>query len=116
VIEELANMLEQDSLPPDMLEKLGTDRDALTEFIDRYRRERERMAEQEPLDVRGTPQSKGRVADSTGPAAEDVTAGDGLPATTDKDTLRSRFEGASDRLSPRYRDVVDRYYQQLSRE
>ena len=55
-------------------------------------------------------------ADTLGAAAEEMVAKDALPTKQRKDTLRSRFEGAGERLSPRYRDLVDRYYKVLSEE
>jgi hypothetical protein len=116
-IEELARMLEEDDLPRGLLKDLGTDRPELARFIERYRRARRRV-EREEAEKAGPeprPEAEGRVLAPAGPAAEGVRARDAAPPG-EKDEVRSRFEGAEERLSPRYRDVVNRYYEALSGE
>jgi hypothetical protein len=113
-IEELARMLERDEMPAELLDDLGTDRESLREFIERYRRARrgerpERQAAEESLEPGGRVIGVRR-------AAAGVEAGDARPEEVNRDALRSRFEGSRERLSPRYREVVDRYYKALSEE
>ncbi len=114
-IEELARMMEQDDLPRGLLKDLGTDRGELARFIDRYRRARQHAERAERAEPEPRPDAEGRVLAPAGPAAEGVRARDAAPPG-EKDELRSRFEGAGERLSPRYRDVVNRYYEALSGE
>jgi len=115
-MEELARLLDEDRVPPRLLAELGMDREALRRFVDRYE---ERRAERESPTTGPqvpAPAQEGRVIDASGPAAPDMAVRDALPGEPERDSLRSRFEGASDRLSLRYREVVDRYYEALSEE
>lgn len=116
---ELGRMIQENRLPPDLLQDLGTNREKLQDFVDRYRRERPAAPPNagQPEAAEGTGQgaAEGRV-EATKAAQEGVSARDALPTASDKDTLRNRFEGADERLSSRYREVVDRYYKVLSEE
>lgn len=111
-------MLEDDSVPPRFLDELETDREELRRFVRQYREERraaEREAARQP-DASDAADEPGRVLGIQGPADEGMAAKDASPTESPKDALRSRFEGAADRLSPRYRAVVERYYKVLSEE
>jgi len=118
-VEELGRMLDEDRLPPGLLKDLGTDRQRLRQFVDRYRRDR-----QEGQNAEGTPgqeqpeaaEKPGHVMETGKEAGKGVAAKDALPTKLQKDTLRSRFEGADQRLSARYREAVNRYYKVLSEE
>ncbi|MHC4592427.1 MAG: hypothetical protein ACYS8L_07005, partial [Planctomycetota bacterium] len=79
------------------------------------RRAAERESAQRP-EAPGADDEPGRVLEIGGPADEGMAAKDASPTKSPKDALRSRFEGAADRLSPRYRAVVERYYKVLSEE
>jgi hypothetical protein len=118
-VDEVGRMIEENRLPPDLLQDLGTNREKLQDFVDRYRREREAASpnagQPEAAEETGQGAAEGRV-EATKAAQEGVSARDALPTASDKDTLRNRFEGADERLSSRYREVVDRYYKVLSEE
>ena len=115
---EVERRLLDETLPDTMLDDLGMNRQQLDEFIRRYRRQ---LGEGEPVDEEpGADTEKPPVAGSvleTGPErAEDVTIESGAPAGTQKDSLRSRFEDESGKISPRYREAVNAYYKKLSEE
>jgi len=112
-------MLEEDRLPPGLLKELGTDRQALREFVRQYRQESNPVEPSTGPEKPGEPgagQEGGQVMAARTAAAEGMAARDALPTKPEKDALRSRFEGSADRLSPRYKEVVDRYYKVLSEE
>lgn len=119
VVEEVAQLLDGDRLPQHLLDDLGTNRQKLRAFVERYREQRAQQRSREAAPEPGQAEfseAVGRVIQAIGPAAGGMGAKDALPARSRKDALRSRFEGAGDRLSPRYRDVVDRYYKAVSEE
>jgi DNA-directed RNA polymerase specialized sigma24 family protein len=115
-VEELARMIEEDRLPAEMLRDLGTNREALRDFVERYRQANRSQPEGAVPEGAEIVRDGGRVMQGAQAAAPDVAARDALSAESARDALRSRFEGASERLSPRYREVVDRYYRMLSEE
>jgi DNA-directed RNA polymerase specialized sigma24 family protein len=112
-------MLDEDRLPPGLLKDLGTDRESLRQFVDRFRRDRQAGQNPEAApkpEERAAAEKPGHVMGAGNEAAQDVAAKDALPTKLEKDSLRSRFEGSDERLSARYREVVNRYYKVLSEE
>jgi hypothetical protein len=117
--QDLQRKLDEDSLPPRFLEDLGTNRQKLRDLIERYKSYRKEAPPDaatagEPGATEVT-DSGGRVMRGAG-AAPGVQLADALPQQPDKDSLRSRFEAAADRLSPRYREAVNSYYKALSEQ
>ncbi len=115
-MEELARLLDEDRVPPRVLAELGMDRQELRRFVDRYEEKRAERESPSTGPQVPPPAQEGRVIEASGPAAQDMAVRDALPGEPERDSLRSRFEGASDRLSLRYREVVNRYYEALSEE
>jgi len=118
-VDELGHMLDEDRLPPGLLKDLGTDRESLRQFVDRFRRDRQAGQNPEAApkpEERAAAEKPGHVMGAGNEAAQDVAAKDALPTKLEKDSLRSRFEGSDERLSARYREVVNRYYKVLSEE
>jgi hypothetical protein len=117
LLEEIEGMMEDDRIPPDLLEELGLSRDELRELIEGLRRAQE-DAEEEDVGEEPEPGETDEEAGvlSGGKAGGGMRLVDGLPADVTPDDLRSRFEGARERLSDRYRDIVDQYYKALSEE
>jgi len=115
-MEELARLLDEDRVPPRVLAELGMDRQELRRFVDRYEETRAERESPSTGPQVPPPAQEGRVIEASGPAAQDMAVRDALPGEPERDSLRSRFEGASDRLSLRYREVVNRYYEALSEE
>jgi hypothetical protein len=112
-VDELAEMLARDEVPPDLMGTLNVGREGLRRFVEQYH---ELQSEAEGAAAAEQPEPDGRILETGGPAGGGVSAADALPAAARKDALRSRFEGADDRLSSRYRDVVKQYYKTLSEE
>jgi hypothetical protein len=111
-------MVEQDNVPPRLLEELGLNREQLEDILERYRRGR--GLTRDWLDPRGTPEPFTLEPDEgalLGPdtAREGVRAADALPAEPVRDSLRTRFDSA-DELSLRYRDAVNEYYRAISEQ
>ena len=117
LLEEIEGMMEDDRIPPDLLEELGLSRDELRELIEGLRRAQE-DGEEEGVGEEPEPGETDEEAGvlSGGKAGGGMRLADGLPADVTPDDLRSRFEGARERLSERYRDIVDQYYKALSEE
>ncbi|MGD2175567.1 MAG: hypothetical protein PVJ27_09200 [Candidatus Brocadiaceae bacterium] len=115
-VAELERMLEADELPDELLEDLGTNRRELREFIEEYRRRRPpTTGEPAPVEAPVEPLEPGQVM-RTGRAESGFALADEPPGRPKPDELRSRFEGVMDRLSPRYREIVNQYYRTLSEE
>jgi hypothetical protein len=116
-VADLEQMLEADELPGEFLADLGTNRQELRKLIEDYKSRVAASDEpsEESSDAR-PPEEAGRVLPGAQRAAADVRAAAEQTGRPSPDQLRSRFEGASERLSPYYRELVDRYYQALSRE
>jgi hypothetical protein len=117
VLQEVQRTLEKGDLPEEMLKDLGMNRKQLEEFLRGYleKPDEGEQAGGEPVEVEGR-QAKGDVLAARGAKASDVAVGDAGPAEVKKDEMRSRFEDASNRISPRYRDAVAAYYKKLTRE
>jgi len=114
-VEGLSRMLEADRVPERVFRDLGLNRERLREFIEEYRRRRRDMAEP------GADEEPGELSDDAGRLLRGVSAeGDvqveDTRASPTRDTLHSRFEGAAESLSSRYRDLVNQYYKVLSEE
>jgi len=106
---EVRTRLKDGSLPEQMLKDLGMNRERLQEAIDSYLLEEAAGREQggEPA-----AQEPGRVL-GPGAAGEDVRLG-ATEREDEKDELKSHFDDASMRVSPRYREAVRAYYKKLS--
>jgi len=117
VLQEVQRTLQKGDLPEEMLKDLGMNRKQLEEFLRGYleKPEEGEQAGGEPVEVEGK-QAKGDVLAARGAKASDVAVGDAGPAEVKKDEMRSRFEDASNRISPRYRDAVAAYYKKLTRQ
>jgi DNA-directed RNA polymerase specialized sigma24 family protein len=115
-VEELGRLLDEDRVPPRVFDELGMNRQELRRFVDRYNQQRAERSLQQASPEAPPPAEEGRIMDAAGPAADNMAVRDASPTEPERDSLRSRFEGAADRLSPRYREVVNRYYEALSEE
>ncbi len=114
---ELEQMLEADELPEEFLADLGTNREELRKLIEEYKSRVAAAAEGAAEPARTEPSGEaGRVLPGAQQAAPDVRASGQQVERPSPDQLRTRFEGGSERLSPYYRELVNRYYQALSRE
>jgi len=113
-VEELSELLDRNMVPQRLLDELGTDRQQLRSFVERYRERRRQEGSVEP--AQGATADAGARVVPGGRAAEGVAEPGVLSEKVRRDALRSRFEGSLDRLSPRYRELVRRYYEALSEQ
>jgi len=114
-VNELERRLEADELPSGLLDELGMKRQDLRSLIERFK---QRAAPREPSAVEQTRtmrEPEGRILRGASAATEGMALRDAVQAAP-PDELRSRFEGADEQLSTRYREVVDQYYKALSEE
>lgn len=117
-LEEALRLLEDGTLPEEMLKDLGTNREKLKEAIEGFLAEAEKPDagqvdddDTEPgADGAGAP---GRVLNTVGRTQEGVHVGDAA-GKAKRDDVRSRFEDASGRISPRYRDALNAYSKRLA--
>jgi len=116
LIGEIETMLDRDELSDELLEDLGTSRQALRRLLEEYGRLLAEEAAGPGEPAPGQPRDAGRVLEGAVVAAPDMSIKDGMPAEPRRDLLRSRFEGVTERLSAHYRDQVSEYYQALSEE
>ncbi len=117
ILDEVEGMLEEDRIPPKFLEDLSLDREGLRELIQELRKRKRDAAERDAEEQK--PQQideQARVLSGADAVSSTVRLADGLPEEVTPDDLRSRFEGARQRLSERYRDIVGQYYKALSEE
>ena len=87
-------------------------------FIKRYMqglRDQETSEDISPTESEPRPVA-GRVFESGQGGADDVAVDSGATARTEKDSLRSRFDDASGRISRRCREGVNACYRRLSEE
>jgi hypothetical protein len=105
-----------DDAAREMLRELGVDHEQLREYVERYKERARLVVEAEtdprPLRPRGVDQQARVLAAAR--AAAGLSAPDWTGPAPPPDNLRIRFEGARERLSPAYRDIVDRYFVALS--
>jgi hypothetical protein len=118
IVRQLQYMLEQESLAPELMTALGANREALKDFVDDYWEAVEQERERKSEEAAHAPEEPavGVLLGGAAAAEAGLEAGDAMSHEVTRDVLRSRFEGARDRLSHRYRDAVDRYYQALAEE
>ena len=114
-VDDLERMLDEDSIPPHVYQDLGLNSQKLRDFIDDYRRRRAEAGEQSPGQPGQLSEEAGRLLQGASEAEAGVQVQDTRPTKPSPDALHSRFEGA-DRLSSRYRDLVNQYYKALSEE
>ena len=114
VLQDIRVRLEEEELPEEMLRELGMNRTQLEEFLRGYLDAPDDSGEDGPEPAEEEAATAGRVLDATGRRSADVTVADAAAAQVRKDEMRSRFEDASGRISPRYRDAVNAYYKRLS--
>ncbi|MFP4026761.1 MAG: hypothetical protein ACLFWL_03115 [Candidatus Brocadiia bacterium] len=113
-LRNLRRQIEEEGAPKDMLRELGMNERQLKKFLDNYLAKSPRR-EEETEKVSGAAEKReGRVLKAGGKRDKDVAITDTAPKSDEKDDLRSRFEDAEGRLSPRYREAVDAYYKKLS--
>jgi hypothetical protein len=115
---ELERMLAENETPSELMEKTGRSREELQRLVESYKRQREQQerrdnGEPEPGDGPG-----GDVLDTAGRNGQEsgVNLGGALPELSEADESDSTFQGAGEELSPRYRDLVNRYYKSVSEE
>ncbi len=115
-VQELEQLLGADDPPDDLLDELDIRREDLRDLIEHFR---ERQAEHEATEPdrpeTQAPEPEGRILRGVPAAAEGVTVRDAMPAA-EPDELRSRFDGADEQLSTRYREVVNQYYRAITEE
>jgi len=116
MLETVRRQLEEGELPEEMLRDLGMNREQLDKFLKDYL---EKQRDREKIDEQAKPEDEeselaGRVL-GAGERASDVEILDTAPEV-ERDEMRSRFEDASNRISPRYRDAVNAYYRKLAGE
>ncbi len=117
-VERLEGLLDQDRLPEEFMKDLGMNRRKLRELIQRYRQqevEEPKAEEESGQRAPVAPMQMPRLLEG-GEASEDVQSAEADTGDEPGDRLRSRFEGATEQLSPRYRELVNRYYKALSEE
>jgi len=117
-LDQVGRMLDEDRVPRQLLEEIGMNREELRKFLDSYRARREERAAEGPgEDARGNIfEPVGEVVESSGIASDDVRIVDASAGREEKDELRDLFDGAYERLSRRYRELVSAYYKRLSGE
>ena len=115
-VENLSQMLDEDRVPERVFKDLGMNREQLRQFIEDYRRKRAEMPQQPGEPPAPLGEEPGRLIQGAPVASPGVQVKDTRQAPTTSDTLHSRFEGAADHLSSRYRDLVNQYYKALSEE
>ncbi|MDP6438401.1 MAG: hypothetical protein QGH74_02090 [Candidatus Brocadiia bacterium] len=118
LLEAVQRRLDDGSLPEEILGDLAMSREELKQIL---AEQLELLAERRPAegDSSEAPPARrsdpaGRVLGPGSGADEDVSVQDAA-GKADKDELKSRFEDGSGRISPRYREAVNAYYERLSR-
>jgi len=117
-LKEVERELAEGTLPEELLKDLGMNRRQLEEFVKRYKETPEEQpagGQQKPGEPETAPPG-GKIIEAGAGGAPDLAVRGAAPEKIEKDKLRSRFEDASDRISPRYREAVNAYYKKLSEE
>jgi len=120
-IAQIERLLNEGRLSGELLKDIGTNRRQLENLIKRYGEQRKRTpvapAQQTQQEVQNLPLGlRGAVIEPSATASDEVRVDAARPVKPPKDDLRSLFEGTGKRISSRYRDLVDAYYERLSEQ
>jgi hypothetical protein len=111
-IRMLERMLAENSVPSDLLRKTGRSREELDHLVRKYKEKQE-----QDRDASQPETADGADGDVLGGGeGSEVNLDGGLPEMTEAEESEATYEGAGEELSPRYRDLVNRYYKSVSEE